>query len=39
MFKKLLIPNQWEPEKEKWEIEDIKKEKDHLLFIALKMLN
>lgn len=29
MFKKLLILNQSEPEKEKWEIEDINRKKDH----------
>jgi len=39
MYRKLLILEEWELEKEKWEIEDIRSEKDLLLFIALKMLN
>jgi len=39
MYKKLSILKEWEPVKEKWETEDIKSEKDHSLFIALKTLN
>jgi len=39
MYKKLLIPKEWELEKEKWETEDINLEKDHLLFMVMKMLN
>jgi len=39
MYKKLLILKEWELEKEKWETEDIKLEKDLLLFTAMKMLN
>lgn len=39
MSKKLLIPEEWEPEKENLETEDIKSEKDPLLSITLKMSN
>lgn len=39
MSKKLLILEEWEPEKENLETEDIKSEKDHSSSITLKMLN
>jgi len=39
MSKKSLIPNLSEPEKEKWEIEDTKSEKDPSLFTLTKMSN
>ncbi len=39
MSKKSLTPKSSEPEKEKWEIEDTKSEKDPLLFMLMKMLN
>lgn len=39
MSKKSLTPKSSEPEKEKWEIEDTKSEKDPLLFMPMKMLN
>ena len=39
MFKKLLIQKMSEQEKEKWEIKDINKRKDHWLFIQMKTSN
>jgi len=39
MSKKSLIPKLLEPEKEKWEIEDTKSEKDPSLFMPTKMSN
>jgi len=39
MLRKLLIPKEWELEKVKWEIEDIRSEKDHLLLLEQKASN